>query len=397
MSTLLALGLWSALPPVGAALALDDARVTAAVTTWGPDCGPRPQSTALPRQGQYSVGAGGRVSAQGGAPVFEPGICRATTQQPEITERSASPTRFACAMPDGAARDIQGAVELRALEPSAEGAARFEVVSDLRYRWSLKGSVCDARLIERRVFSGPASSPAAPVSAPPSSTCAQLGPPARLQSAVGLRLAAAPGSRLRLAAHAVDAQGCRTPGQVRFQSSAGAVDPANVLDLRDVPPGTRVAVTATLDAPGASLPPLTLVVDVANDDADLRRLLAELPPLTSGDGAALAPQTGEALVTLDAPEKADSGTAVLGARLLLVSFLGALALSGVLGVAIVWRTVRARRVGPVLADEDARVLERSLALKRKAAAPLVCPQCGERYPEETVFCGLDGARLERVN
>ena len=225
MSTLLALGLWSALPPVGAALALDDARVTAAVTTWGPDCGPRPQSTALPRQGQYSVGAGGRVSAQGGAPVFEPGICRATTQQPEITERSASPTRFACAMPDGAARDIQGAVELRALEPSAEGAARFEVVSDLRYRWSLKGSVCDARLIERRVFSGPAASPTAPASAPPSSTCAQLGPPARLQSAVGLRLAAAPGSRLRLAAHAVDAQGCRTPGQVRFQSSAGAVDP----------------------------------------------------------------------------------------------------------------------------------------------------------------------------
>jgi hypothetical protein len=131
--------------------------------------------------------------------------------------------------------------------------------------------------------------------------------------------------------------------------------------------------------------------DVPTEDV---RLIIDV---TLADGTHVDPQTGEALVTLDAPEKADSGTAVLGARLLLVSFLGALALSGVLGVAIVWRTVRARRVGPVLADEDARVLERSLALKRKAAAPLVCPQCGERYPEETVFCGLDGARLERVN
>jgi len=396
MSTLLALGLWSTLPPMGAALALDDARVMATVATWGPDCGPRPQSTALPRAGQYSLTSGGRVSAQGVPPIFEPGVCRATTQQPEITERSASSTRFVCAMPDGAARDIQGAVELRALEPSAEGAARFEVVSDLRYRWSLKGSVCDARLVERRLFIGPAVPAAFPVSAPPSTACTQVGPAARLQSEVGLRLAAPPGGRVRLAAHPVDAQGCRVPGAVRFQATSGVVDQAGVLDLSAASPGARVLVTATLDAAGASLPPLTLAVDVASDVADLQRLLAELPPLTAGDGLALAPQTGEALVALESAPDASSGASVLGARVLLVSFLGALVLSGVLGLAIVWRTVRARRAAPVLADEDARVLERSLALKRKASAR-VCPQCGARYPEETVFCGLDGARLERVN
>jgi hypothetical protein len=88
---------------------------------------------------------------------------------------------------------------------------------------------------------------------------------------------------------------------------------------------------------------------------------------------------------------------VLGARVLLVSFLAALALSAALGVFIVLRTLRGRRAAEVFDSEAERVLERSLATKKLQAGGRLCPRCGRRYPDDAEFCGDDGAPLQRVN
>jgi hypothetical protein len=140
-------------------------------------------------------------------------------------------------------------------------------------------------------------------------------------------------------------------------------------------------------------------IEVARDTADLERLLAALPTASDEPGLAVRPQSGESTVSVDASTSTEGapGGSVLGARLLLVSFLVALALSAALGVFIVLRTLRARRAAEVFDSEAERVLERSLASKRLPAGGRLCPRCGRRYPDDAEFCGDDGAPLQRVN
>jgi len=389
------LWLWAVLPAVDQPLRIERAHVDAEVTVWGADCGPRPESAALPRDGVHTLDGNGRVVSASGEVLFGPGLCRRLTQQPEIVERAASGSRLLCTMPAGSARDIQGRVEVQPVAPDASNAPALEVVSDLRYRWSLKGSTCDVRLVERRRLV--ADAPAAPAEPPSALYCATPGEPVRLERVGSPRLAVRSGGRVRLEARLVDARGCRVERPLTFSASHGRVDETGELELQTTPPGTRVRAQATL--PGVPTVTAEWTIEVARDTADLERLLAALPTASDEPGLAVRPQSGESTVSVDASTSTEGapGGSVLGARLLLVSFLVALALSAALGVFIVLRTLRARRAAEVFDSEAERVLERSLASKRLPAGGRLCPRCGRRYPDDAEFCGDDGAPLQRVN
>jgi hypothetical protein len=389
------LWLWALLPVVDQPLRIERAHADAQVTVWGEDCGPRPGPGALPRGGVHHLDATGRVVEASGDVLFGPGLCRRLTQQPEIVERAASSTRFVCTMPPGSARDIQGTIEVQPDAPGASNAAALEVVSDLRYRWSLKGSTCDVRLVERRRLV--AEAPAAPAEPPSAASCATVGEPVRLEVVGSPRLATRSGGRVRLEARLLDARGCRVERGLSFVTTHGRIDATGGLELLTTPPGTRVRAQATLAGLAAVTAEWT--IEVARDTADLERLLAALPTPSDTPGLAVRPQSGESTVSLDTSTSnpgAPTGS-VLGARVLLVSFLAALALSATLGVLIVLRTLRTRRAAEVLNPEAERVLERSLATKRVQADARLCPRCGRRYPDDAEFCGDDGAPLQRVN
>ena len=385
------------LAPAGAWAAgyrVTSARVGVTVTTWGPDCGPRPQDEHPPTGGAYQLQADGALTPEGGGlRLFDDKACAALTQQRDLTvERTWDTLR--CRSPEGA-----GKVITATLHRVQAGPGLLQVAHDIRYVWTLKGSTCDVTIAGRYELEDPAQRPA-PVSAGPD--CSEPGEPARLEMVGPVHRAAPDQGRVRFQVRVLDAAGCEAPGDLTWTSTAGRVSPDGVLDLQGTTPSGPIGVSAHVDTLEAKF-----TVEVAQTEADYQSLTVTDPTLAHGALPSLPPQKGEALVGDAGPIDRDEPTR---ARLVTALFV---ALVLVATGAAVWVAARAARRRPsraeALLDDHAReVLERSAAAKAAKAAQagkpaqparsaLICPKCGTQYPADAVFCGTDGTRLQGLN
>lgn len=436
-------------PPGAFTLAEGGTRV--AVSSWGPDCGPRPADQRDGGGPTYALTATGALTAPRDAPpLFGPGVCRAATGLPDLDEQRAGDV-FRCRARAGAARQVEGRVSLRAPDANT-----LEVRHQFTYDWRLKGSHCAVE-VQGRWRLRRAEPILAPDAAAPPPACAAPGPPATLEARGSRRRAVKAEGRIALAARALDAAGCPVAAAPSYEASEGAIDAAGVLDVRGVAAGRTITVTARLADQAVEFR-----VRVVGD-ADYSALAAETPALVEGELAPLPPQAGAGL---GADSSAPTERGDLTTRILLALFIGFAIVAVGLGVWVTLRTLRARRAtlfdddalarldaasqGPAAADpvppdpeplpaqataplgsgvgtgaprwcptcersfgEDTRfcpfdgtTLEEVAAGASEADAPAVaggrprervCPDCGRHYPEDVLFCGVDGARLVLLN
>ncbi len=391
--------------PAGSAHArtwrLTGARTHAEVASWGKDCGPRPTDGSPPTGVDYAEAPDGSLTPGPRAErIFDATICTHLTQQRELrVTRTADGWR--CETPPGAAKQVTATVSRSSQD------AGLRVTHRARYAWVLEGSRCDVELTGRFELIDPDAPTVAP--APPSGglDCSHPGAPARLEPVGSARRVVATEGRVRLAARALDAQGCALPGTLSWTTSLGRVSPEGEFDARGVPPGTSVTVTAARDALTAAF-----TLRVATDAADFAALTVADPQLAEGALPSLPPQRGEALS--GAAQGEDDAAATRRARLLMGAFVSLLGLATVVGVWISLRSLRRRRdrTAEVLDAHAMDVLARSAAARAArsgattTAPPVVpppgatgsiCPTCGQQYPAEAGFCGQDGSRLQRLN
>lgn len=427
------------LPPPGA-YTLSDGRVSPQVQSWGEHCGPTPTTATRPGGGRYQLTAEGVLAPEGRArPLFEPGVCKATTGVANQAERRQG-QNFRCSTPKGAAKQANGTIRLS--RPSVDA---LTVTMRIAYEWRLKGDLCKASIDEtfrlKRVDPLPVAA-AEPAPAPPPDRCATPGPAAVLEASGSLGRAVRAGGRVRLGVRALDAAGCVTNATIKWTASAGSVSAGGVWNGASVEPGARAAVTA---AAGSAR--LTFKIRVARSEAELDALIASNPDLAVGEMAPLPAQEGMGLGASRAQTEADAQRK--RARLLTVG-LGAL---GIIALGLLawlgWRSVTARRRSRVL-DPEARAAilekvagmqpsgggERPVGTDRREASgghtpatpgsgagggglatagpgtvasrppgasqpargaaqrDRVCPRCDRRYDHATSFCPHDGERLE---
>lgn len=390
------------LPPGAFTLAAGGTQVD--VSSWGPDCGPRPTDQRDAGGAAYDLTAAGALTAPRGAPpLFAPGVCRAATGLPDLAEQRAGDI-YRCRARAGAARQVEGRVSLKAPDPNT-----IEVRHQFTYDWRLKGSHCAVKVQGRWRLTR--STPlTAPDAAAPPTRCAAPGPPAALDAKGSRRRAVKTGGRIALAVRAQDAAGCPVAQTPTFEASEGAISDAGVLDVRGVEAGRTITVTARLADQAVEFQ-----VRVVGD-ADYSALAAETPALVEGELAPLPPQAG-AGVGAGSAAPTDEGD--LTTRVLLALFIGFAIVAVGLGLWVTLRTVRARRAtlfdddamarldaasrgpagaDPVPAEDDALTAQATAPLGSGGSSgpPRWCPTCERSFGDETRFCPFDGTTLEEV-
>lgn len=428
-------------------------RTTAKVTSWGPDCGPRPGSGALPG-GNYTY-ADGLLVPQGGAlPAFAPAACIASGI-PGLSALRSGKT-ITCRSKPGASKQVDGRLTLKVVDVNA-----LRVTQRFSFDWRLKGSHCVVAITNRLDFARvdpvvadtPPPPPPETAEPPPpeADACADPGPLAKLRAKGSSQRVVKMGGRVRLAVSARDAKGCAVADAIGWSADAGKVT-RGVLDVRGVAAGTKVAVVAR-----AGTLSVDFVVEVL-EAADLAALRADQPELVEGEMTPLPPQAGAGVGggARDGDE-ADQGVG----RILLGVFIGFGIVAVVIGLVITRRSLQQRNKS--LLDEDMlarydaltnqptpiatpalsippegpedsntskqcptceRLFEGSTRFCPFDSAPLgahapasedilltsaglelgalvkqerICPHCGARYPSDVMFCGLDGTRLVLLN
>ncbi len=401
------------------------------VETWGPDCGPRPQSSTAPARGTTRVtqegdhlSFGGRRSTRG---------CWSDNRAVRVVSSrvQSGSWQILCRTPPDDPRRETGTYTLR-----ASGSDRIELRDETAYDWTLNESHCTATVTTTQAFervgAGSVATPEPPRPEPtpeptPEPACTP-GAPAR----VTLRPTSAevePGERVCFQARARDAQGCwvrgsaptidlapGAPGTLRggcFEASregeatviarSGALETratvrVRTLDLSGLiarrseggPTGDEAAsagqdagVAARAAAPTSVVSPWLLVVAAA---ALLLAVLAAVVLAARGrrrrgELAARAEQRAAAAVaplephppSVASPASAASGSAM---------------------ICPMCRRGYGAEVVVCPKDHERLVPYAEFVARRDQSTPeRVCPTCGTRYPGTTKFCGKDGTTL----
>ena len=401
------------------------------VDTWGPDCGPRPQSSTVPARGTVQVtqegdhlSFGGRRSTRG---------CWSDNRAVRVVSSrvQSGSWQILCRTPPDDPRRETGTYTLR-----ASGNDRIELTDETDYDWTLNESHCTAHVTTRQTFerTGGAAPPPATTtttSRPPPTTTAEPPEPActpGTAARVTLRPASsevAVGERVCFTARVVDAQGCTVRGRSAELSVASGSSGALRSNCLEVTSAGEAVVVARSEAFEAR-------TTVRASSQDLSGLIAH-----RGEGGVLG--TDEATAGQDAgvaARAASTGTGV-SPWLLVVAGL-AIALASVAAVALTLRGRRRRAelaareaqrgsiassmpepIAPVaptagaqamicpicrrgypagtsvcVKDHERLVPYAEFVAKREQNVPeRVCPTCGTRYPGTTKFCGKDGTTL----
>jgi hypothetical protein len=414
-----------------------------AIESWGPDCGPRPQSTRSAGGGRVQVEVTGDVLVIKGRD-RDVRSDRCWGPNPKIKKVGASHNKNTwitrCKTP---AADPQQESATYTLRLEADGRLLYEDVS--HFDWKLKASTCVATIttrqtLQRAAGAAPAPSPAPPATGtanpkpgtmpstpPPGSRAPAIPPPgAPGAKATPTPPPCVPGKAARLSLRPRSAAielGQRTCFEARVSDAKNCplTQPAVSWSL-DHKPGIRARleggcfraeegsaegegefrVTAALGALRASA---TVEVSASTLPALIARRLEggaiegdAIEDETSDGGVAAAPVAKPPPTAVAVP-KAPAGRVVArtvavpqeGAN---VSLRLAAIAAGVLAFAVLfaftlWR-MRPRRPPQrpsVPSEPPAKTATMSVRSLR-------CPRCGAFYPEGSAFCGNDGSALE---
>jgi len=361
------------------------------VSSWGADCGPRPQSSSGGGSGRVSIrqadrelvlSGGVRTERSDGCWSMNPRVRRVSHSQSEGRWRTT------CRTSADDPKFEEGTYTLRATSPDT-----IVYRESSRYDWRLQADHCIATITLSWSYSRvgaapppvaetPDESPASPTpgTTPPPVRCASPGDPARILLDSGRRRIEA-GEQVCLRPRVVDASGCETAATAELQSLDAPLS-GNCFEVPiDAPDGQRFRIRATS---GALHTEASLVVQTP----DIMGYLAARTE--EGAGAPTAPATPAASPQAGGLSAEPAARPREDPILWLVLVIAAVALL-ILGVAFV--LFRNQRRVPVRAA-SARPAPKPVAVAATspATAHLVCPTCHAEF-EEGQFCPHDASRL----
>lgn len=401
-------------------------RVSWSIGDWGGACGPRPSGGGE---------SGGTVTlTQTGSDFKLSGLGRSYAsnqcweQMPGLSARShsagSSAIQTTCKMPAG---DPRQATVITTWSPRGD---KLYFDETGQYQFVLKGSNCTASVRRTRLLSRVVSEPEAepltaekassktaePTAASPPSlkksapSVAPPPPPARAShcesTGKAVSLEVSPKTKLMRVGEsfefqviARDESGCRATVNTKWALLSGS--------------GGTLSPNGTLTVP-ADAPTGTLTLEASVDDQSVKvaaRIVTdeEYEALIAGGEYGVMGESLEAasiaLSTAHVEFDAGTGDEEEGNKSTLLLLLVLVALSGI-GAFLVMRKSGAKKAARPHHEVPAEAPEAKEPARPEPEAPpppevrkpaRLCPVCGKRYEDETLFCGEDGARLVRSN
>lgn len=377
-------------------------RIEVSVSSWGPDCGPRPQSTTVPSPGNVRITQDGDHLEFHGRTTQRTDRCWSENRAVRRVSSShqSGVWRTVCRTPENDARAETGTYTLR-----ASGEDRLELSDVSRYDWQLNESRCVGTITSSQTFTrvrtGGGSTRPDPVPEPQEPACTP-GAPARIRLAPQ-NAEVEPGGEVRFRARVVDAAGCTVRGR-NVQWSLVEPD-ARTARLTN---GVFTAAANAAEAEGAftvvaRAGELEARTQVTVRTADLSDLIAKR---TSGGVVQVADDEGDAsggsaagLVARRADEKSSLLWPLLGAGVALFLIAGAAFFllrrkrPSARSVEDSFPPPAPARAVPTV-PPGAPATRTPVASARAPGAPRVCPVCHKEYDDATIgFCPADGAPL----
>lgn len=414
-------------------------RIDVAVTSWGGDCGPRPQSTSTTGGGTF------RITQEGDHLTFQ--LPRQRTTQGCWSENravrrvsssaQAGTWRIVCRTPP---EDSRGETGTYTIQATSEDRISFRDVS--AYDWQLNASRCQATITTTQSFTRVAQASTPPPEPPPEETRCTPGAAAR----VVLRPATAeltPGGQQCFTTRVLDRNGCalRSPTvALEVEGGAGRLE-GRCYRASDDEESARI--TARVGTHTATASIRVRAVDLS--DLIARRTETGSVGGVGANTEAASAETAARVSTEQGDEGLDLRWPALGLGLALILVLaGAIALvrrrkprSTIAGLPEVDLTepelarpdVPASDIASSEAAQPARVEAEPPSSGEDLICPTcrrgyppgevrcphddsallpyreftaakanenVCPVCGERYPSQIKFCGKDGATLKNA-
>jgi len=404
-----------------------------AVTTWGPDCGPRPPAQTSESGGVVQVAQHGDDLSFTGAVRWTTNTCASETPGLMRVASSYSNGNWTtrCQTPNGHAHPERGVYRLTT---AADGSLHYTETTN--WNWALRASTCVATRTATRNFTRPTpdveTPPVVAMNEPPEPTphCTP-GPAARI-SLRPREAALEPGGRQCFRAQVVDDAGCAlNDRRVDLQMSPGS-EARGRLEARCFVAAATAAEAEGVVELSASSQDLRATAQVRIAPTDLTGLRAQGGSGRSLTGNGTAETQGASGVSA---RVGDAGVPwlpiAIGAAILVL--LLALGIALLLmrrrptpkhapepmfesdepahqpppePVAAVATTPQENLICPVcrrgypagsrFCPNDSELLI-TYADYRARTEPRgqerICPQCGTRYPAETTFCGKDGSSL----
>lgn len=408
-------------------------QINVQVETWGPDCGPRPQSSTVPARGTVHVtqdgdhlAFGARRSTRG---------CWSDNRAVRLVSSRVSPGswQILCRTPADDPRRETGNYRL-----TASGQERIELRDETAYDWTLNESHCTATVTSTQTFerisgSTPTPTPVEPVTPPePPEPACTPGAAAR----IAMRPPSGevePGGRLCFQARVVDAAGCALRGtRVDLSVDQGGTISGSCFQA-------SAEGTATITARAGELQARATVQVRQSDLSGLIARRVESGDLANDDPSAPGRDAGVAVHT-SASTGPSMWLLVVAAVSVLLAIVSALLLAmrsrkraaelreraqrqeeharavqaaqaaqavsmpspapspnaetGTAMICPVCRRGYAAGVTSCPRDKEALVPYAEFVTRRAQSAPeRVCSKCGERYASTVTFCGKDGTPL----
>jgi hypothetical protein len=403
-----------------------------AIESWGPDCGPRPQSSRSAGGGRVEVEHTGDLLVIKGRN-SDVRSDRCLSPNPAVKKVGSSRKRNTwitrCKTPGGDPKQEHATYTMR-LE--ADGRLLYEDVS--HFDWKLKDSACVATITTRQTLQRASAVPAAPgmpatpgtgmamPNVPPPGSRSPAPPPPGTRAQTPSTPPCIPGkpARLSLRPRQADIElGQRTCFEARLTDAKGcAVSQPAVTWSLDHKPGIRARLENGCfraeegSAEGEGTFRVTAAFAGLRANADVEVSASTLPALIARrmEGGAIEGETPDAGVAsaraaTPAPSAAAEPKAPVArvvARTVAVpqegnrSSLGLAAIAtGVLAFAMLFGALLWRMRRPSSSQRPSTPSEP--ARRPPAKTPtlsLRCPRCGAFYPEGSAFCGNDGSALE---
>lgn len=368
-------------------------RIEVQVQTWGPDCGPRPQSSTVPARGTVHVTQDGDHLAFG-ARRSTRGCWSDNRAVRLVSSRVGSGSwTILCRTPADDPRRETGNYTLR-----STGQDRIELRDETDYDWTLNESHCTATVVSTQTFeripSGATPTPVepvTPVTPEPVEPACTAGPAAR----IAMRPSSGeiePGERLCFQPRVVDAAGCAVRGvRVDLTASQGTIS-GNCFEAAGAGTVTIIARANDLEARAT----------VQVRQSDLSGLIArrvESGDLATDPASAPGRDAGVAVHTNASSVPSLWLLAVAGISVLL-AILSALALASRSRKRAAELRARAEREeAHARAVEAARQVVPEVVVAAAPAPPaetgnaMICPVCRRGYAAGVVVCPRDKEKL----
>jgi hypothetical protein len=365
------------------------------VETWGPDCGPRPQSSTVPGRGTVRVtqegdhlSFGGRRSTRG---------CWSDNRAVRVVSSrvQSGSWQILCRTPPDDPRRETGTYTLR-----SSGNERLELTDETDYDWTLNESHCTARVTTRQSFErvgGPTPPPTTSTpntsTPPPTTSTPPATPEPPCTPGAPARVSVRPpssevavGERVCFSARVVDERGCAVRSrEVELSLASGGIGALRGSCLEVTSAGGAVIVARSED--------LEARATVRARSEDLSGLTAR------NDRNALGAEEASAGQDSGVAARTASTTAVSPWLLVVAGF--AVVLAGLAAVALSWRSRRLRAHRAERAQQERASYAASASLPPAAATPgaspspeaMICPICRRGYPAGASACAKDQERL----